>query len=438
MRRRLCLLALAGSIAGTSSGEPAAPKPSGEPQGRTFYVRQASGDDHNDGTSPDTAWRSIGRVSSALDAGDTAYVGPGLYRDQLVLRRSGTPGRRIRILADPSGLHTHDRPGVVMITGAEPVDEHRFEPQGSPGVYQARFTDFVPVGVVEMDGPQFRYQRARSTREHLVEGLSQLEVVAARPSTWFHDAKAGVLYLHTSDGAAPARHELELVRRGAGIAVANRHFVTISGFTIRHTADAGILFSDGARHGIAIDNVCYGHRIGIRVNGASHVLVAGNVLFRNENSGIYFLRGASLGRAIDNVLYENLKGVRFGSRSDHGRVIGNTAFRNLEVGISIEDSTGTHVLGNRMSHNGDAQLLLLKSRGHQSEGNCFEASAEQAARLDHVRYADLAAFQRDSKQDLGSRSGDCGPLPETIDVRGLHAEALGGGTLPGGRSGSRR
>ena len=32
-------------------------------------------------------------------------------------------------------------------------------------------------GVVEMDGAQYRYFRARSTREHLIDGLSELEVV---------------------------------------------------------------------------------------------------------------------------------------------------------------------------------------------------------------------------------------------------------------------
>jgi parallel beta-helix repeat protein len=425
--RSLFVVALVAAAGGVAFGEPAAPGGNGDEPGRTFFVRQAAGDDHNDGTSPEKAWRRISRLSGALEAGDTAYVGPGLYRDQIVVRGSGAPDRRIRILADPKGEHTRDRPGVVMITGAEPVDEKLFEPAARPGVYQVRFSAFVPVGVVEMDGPQLRYMRARSTREHLVDGLTELEVVAIRPSTYFHDAESGILYLHTSDGAAPARHELELMRRGAGITVANRHFVTVSGFTIRHTGDAGLLFSDGARHGIAIDNVCWGHRIGIRVNGASDVLVSGNVLFRNENSGVYFLRGASEGKVIDNVLYENVKGARFGSRSNHGLVIGNAAFRNREVGVSVEDSRGAQVMDNRMARNGDAQLLFLKGGDHQSEGNCFEAvSPEQAvAGLEQERLAELARFQQATGQDRGSRDGDCGPLPAPLDVHGLHAESQG-------------
>ncbi|MEN8161340.1 MAG: right-handed parallel beta-helix repeat-containing protein [Myxococcota bacterium] len=423
MRAVAILLAV---FASAAPAQPSGSDGEGEPTGRVLYVR-LGGDDHADGTSPETAWRSLSRLSGALTAGDTAYVGPGLYRDQLVLRSSGTAERRIRVIADPEGAHTGDPAGPVLVTGSEPVDEQRFEPAGSPGVFQVEFPDFVPVGVVEMEGPQYRYMRARSTPEHLVDGSTQREVVASRPSTYTYDAEAQTLLLHTSDGAPPARHGLELIRRGAGITVSGQDFVTISGFTIRHTADAGILFAGGSSHGIALDNVCWGHRIGIRVNGATDVLVAGNTLFRNENSGVYFLREAVRGRALHNVLYENVKGVRFGSRSDEGQAIGNVAFRNHEVGVSVEDTAGTLVLNNRLVRNGDAQLLLLKTRGPRSDGNCFEAEApDQAlAGVDYDRHAELAAFRAAAAQDLGSRVGDCGLLPSPIDVHALLRAAEG-------------
>jgi parallel beta-helix repeat protein len=120
-------------------------------------------------------------------------------------------------------------------------------------------------------------------------------------------------------------------------------------------------------------------------------------------------------------------------------VIGNVAFRNREVGISVEDSVGTQVMGNRMLQNGEDQLLFLKSRDHQSEGNCFDVSSGQATgRLEQARHADLAAFQQASGQDRGSRAGDCGALPETLDVQGLHAEALRNGARSGAKPASTR
>jgi hypothetical protein len=39
-------------------------------------------------------------------------------------------------------------------------------------------------------------------------------------------------------------------------------------------------------------------------------------------------------------------------------------------------------------------------------------------------YRTLAEYQKAIGQDLHSRSGDCGPLPEKLDVRKLHAETM--------------
>ena len=110
------------------------------------------------------------------------------------------------------------------------------------------------LGVVEMDGPQHRYKRAVDTKEHLKDKLSELEVVTKLPSTCFYDEETGVLYLHTSDGNAPTTHEIELIRRGNGIAMVGRHYVTVIGFTFRHVGDAGINFFKGSGEGIAIGN----------------------------------------------------------------------------------------------------------------------------------------------------------------------------------------
>jgi hypothetical protein len=44
----------------------------------TYFVRQTVGDDSNDGLSPATAWKHFSRLSPALMAGDTAFVGTGL------------------------------------------------------------------------------------------------------------------------------------------------------------------------------------------------------------------------------------------------------------------------------------------------------------------------------------------------------------------------
>ena len=421
--RLLMLVALSGVAIGQTS--PVGSKDQErEFKRRTFYVRQTVGDDSNDGLSPQTAWRHISKLSRAMAAGDTAIVGPGLYRDAITVENEGTPENRLTFIADSAGRHTGDPPGVVMVTGADPVDESIFQPHSTPGVFVADVAQYHPVGgVVEMDGEQYRYQRARSTKEHLRENLSELQVVSRLPSSYFYDKEARTLYIHTSDGQPPETHEIELLRRGNGISMYGKHFITVVGFTFRHMGDAGINFFRGSGDGIAIGNTSYGSRQGIRVYDATNVCVYANTLFRNENCGVYFAKGSVNGRAIGNTLYENIKGVRWSSASVNGQALGNTAFDNHEAGISIEEVDGVLLAGNSVINNKESQLLVIRSE-YDSEGNCFENGGpdQLTAYLPYAhKFKTLGEYQRAAHRDLSSREGDCGPPPKKLDVHKLHA-----------------
>jgi len=390
----------------------------------TYYVRQTVGDDTRDGRSAAASWRTLARLSSTLKAGNTVYVGPGLYREQVTVGADGTSGARIVFAADASGEHTGDPPGTVMITGADPVDTSVFVPVGPPGVYRATLPQHV-LGVVEMDGSQRRYRRARDTMEHLVDKLSESDVVTRLRGSHFYDEERHELLLHTSDDREPRAHEIELMHRGAGIGMFGKHFVTIIGFTFRHFGDAGINFFKGSGDGIALDNVSWGGRQGIRVYAATDILVSGNTLFRNDNSGVYFAAQSTGGATSGNVAYENQKGVRWSSQSNYGMALDDVVFDNAEAGISIEDVTGTVLRRNRLLQNPKAQLMLIRSV-YDGEDDCFDGSTHAVA--DFVfqeHYATLADLQRAKGLDPRARSGGCGALPAKIDVHKLHAETMG-------------
>jgi hypothetical protein len=182
----------------------------------TFYVRQRAGNDANDGRSPATAWQHVGKLTEAMRAGDTAYVGPGLYREEIEVRDSGTADRPIVFVADDAGQHTGDPAGTVMLSGAEPADETIFTLTGAPGVYSAPFPGWTVWGVVEMDGPESRYVRVTITHEYLVEKLAPVDAVARLRSSWFHDEVTHTLYLHTSDDRPPAAHDRVRLRTRRG------------------------------------------------------------------------------------------------------------------------------------------------------------------------------------------------------------------------------
>ncbi|TMA38750.1 MAG: right-handed parallel beta-helix repeat-containing protein [Deltaproteobacteria bacterium] len=392
----------------------------------TYYVRQTIGDDTHDGLGPQAAWQHLSKLSSAMHAGDVAYVGPGLYREEVVVENDGAPDARIVFVADTTGQHTGDPPGTVMVTGADPVDGTIFAPHASPGVYTARIPSTV-WGAVEMDGPQYRYGGTRETRELVVEKMSPVDVVAKLPSTYYYDDAAKVLYLHTSDGRPPATHEMELITRGNGILVQGKRHVTVMGFTFRHMQDSGISFFKDAGDGIAVDNTSYGSRQGIRVYGAPDVLVYGNTLFRNENSGVYFAARSTKGVAIGNTAYENVKGVRWSSQSVDGLCLDNTLFENRERGIAIENADRILVRRNKVVDNSASQVLVIES-AYSAEADCYETHrpgelvAEFYPYFERDRHATLAEYQRARHQDLSSRAGGCGPLPAKVDVHRLQAE----------------
>ena len=408
------------------------PAPSTSPakvkKGTKFYVRQTVGDDSNDGKSPQTAWKSISKLSDAMHAGDTAYVGPGLYRDKIMVLNEGSPEGRITFIADSTGQHTGDPPSVVMITGAEPVDENIFV-RHSDGVYKAKLAPPV-VGLTEMDGPQYRYNRVAQTKEFLVDKMPGVKIVAKYPSSFFYDAENQMLYIHTTDGKPPNTHEIEIIRRIAGISTLEGHrHITVIGFTFRHEGDSGIYFFKETGDGVAINNTAYGCRQGIRAYNSVHISLYGNTLFRNENSGAYFVQQSTNAQFINNVAYENVKGVRWGSQSVNGLAIGNTLFDNLEAGLSLEDVSGVVVRNNQLSNNKETQLKVLLDAEYDSDNNCFQnGSPEQSvSHFSNVAFYDrqktLLEYQKVKGRDLHSREGGC-PIPQKIDVRKLHSETM--------------
>ena len=436
-RKLLFLVLILGVLLTTSAlvtcaqevSEPApATSPTKVKKGTKFYVRQTVGDDRNDGKSPQTAWKSISKLSSAMHAGDTAYVGPGLYRDKIMVLNEGSPDARITFIADSTGQYTGDPPGVVMITGAEPVDENIFV-RHSEGVYKAKLPPVV-LGLTEMDGPQYRYYRVTQMKEYLVDKMPAVNVVAKYPASWYYDDETQMLYIHTTDGKPPNTHEIEIIRRVAGISTIEGHrHITVIGFTFRHEGDSGIYFYKETGDGVAINNTVYGSRQGIRVYNSVHISLYGNTLFRNENSGAYFLKESTNAQFINNVAYENVKGVRWGSQSVNGLALDNTLFDNLEAGISVEDVFGAVLRNNQLSNNKETQLKVLLDTEYDSDNNCFQnGNAEQAiSHFSNVAFYDrqksLPDYQKVKGHDLHSREGGC-QTPRKIDVQKLHSDSM--------------
>jgi hypothetical protein len=84
----------------------------------TYYVSKG-GNDSNAGTGPGSsaAWLTITKAVQTAAAGDTVYVGSGVYRESPTNTNAGTSGSIIQFIADPDCKYcTSDNPGIVRVT----------------------------------------------------------------------------------------------------------------------------------------------------------------------------------------------------------------------------------------------------------------------------------------------------------------------------------
>lgn len=80
----------------------------------TFYVRK-TGSDVAAGTTAGAAWLTIDKAANTVVAGDTVYVGAGVYRELVTMDTAGSSGSQISYIADVTGAYTGDA-GLVIIT----------------------------------------------------------------------------------------------------------------------------------------------------------------------------------------------------------------------------------------------------------------------------------------------------------------------------------
>jgi hypothetical protein len=81
-----------------------------------YYVR-TTGNDAAGGTTPATAWQTIGKALGAtgMSSGDTVYVGSGVYRE-LITVEMVNPTAETFVVGDVFGNYTGDEPGEIRIT----------------------------------------------------------------------------------------------------------------------------------------------------------------------------------------------------------------------------------------------------------------------------------------------------------------------------------
>ena len=158
-------------------------------QGATYEVAQRSrqAGDEGDGTR-ERPWKTISHATAKVAPGDTVVIRDGTYREQVVVKTSGTEQAPIRFEAAPGAR--------VVLTGADRLTGWQ-RAEGGPQVYRAPWTNRFIGWSPHMTHPDDEYHRLIGRCEQVaIDGylLRQvLEVSQLAPGTFFVDVSNQVL-----------------------------------------------------------------------------------------------------------------------------------------------------------------------------------------------------------------------------------------------------
>jgi len=234
----------------------------------TYYVGPSSA-----GAADGSSWANrYGSLTDAEDtpvaAGDTVYVGPGVYRETLTCDVSGSSGNPITYIGDYTGANTDGTGGVVRITGSDDdqsaTRDHCITcgAQRNYRTFQGFQFDTTSVYLVEGGGT------SNAGTNWIIEdcfflpaiGNSSYQIVCggANQSAWmirrcvFFSGRAGfsIWFYHSSD-LSDCGHTVEnciLLGHGASMSSPAIATTNVGGITVRN------VYIRGYGHGVKVES----------------------------------------------------------------------------------------------------------------------------------------------------------------------------------------
>jgi len=281
----ICLFAFGQVMFGPGMGRAAA-----EGKGRTFYVDASGGSDANDGMSPASAWRTLGRVNAgAFAPGDSVLFKRGeAWRGALKFPSSGSPSAPITIGAYGvgerpilKGSRASDEDGCQWVRSSRGTNEYYLlKNGGDPGYHMPGDDEYKPGWLWYKDGPTRLLKGAAGSLEDGQWG-------------WGDNDWLGFPAIYVrSDAGTPAPVEIP---QGVGVvSILDKSYLEIRDLAV-YFANLGMgmtIFE--ASHHITVENceIAYNLRGGIGVHGDyyndfdCHVVLRGCVVHDLGGHGI--------------------------------------------------------------------------------------------------------------------------------------------------------
>jgi parallel beta-helix repeat protein len=273
------LLLLIGSGAGYAASTPA--------DARTYYISSTSGNDANDGQSPEKAWQHLSKIYLKSISKDTFQPG-----DSVLLRRGDQWDGQIRLQGNgtaqkPIMFGAYGKGPKPLIYGDNP--DARWETvTGYQGIYTTDLGRGSILGSVLLDGKTLKtiYSAGSLNRD---EDL-QMFLARLQPGSLAGQFD-GRVWVRMIDKKSP--NEAIRIFRAAGIFIANSSYVQVENLDIQRFY-TGIDVSDSQQ--VLVQNNDIQDVLGIGIylrSGDENCQVMSNTVFRSGNTALYVLKGSN-------------------------------------------------------------------------------------------------------------------------------------------------
>jgi hypothetical protein len=252
----------------------------------TYYISSTSGNDGNDGTSPEKAWRHLSEIF--LKSTSTAPFQPG---DNILLKRGDQWNEQIRMQA-----HGTDRRPITIGAygqGSKPLlygddnDTHWDTVPGHIGTYTTDMGPGSVLGALVSDGKMIRtiYPSGPLQRREDMDTF----VDSLRPGILAGQFE-GRLWVRMADGKTP--NGSVRIFRLAGVSLSDSSYVQIEDLDIERFY-TGVDIENARRVIIHHNDIQDVLGIGIYLrSGDTDCRVESNTVFRSGNTALYVLKGS--------------------------------------------------------------------------------------------------------------------------------------------------
>lgn len=267
-----------------------------------YYVAP-TGNDSNPGT-VDQPWQTIQRAADTLTAGDIVYIRAGTYRERIIPKNSGSPGREIAYAVYPGETATIDGDGITL-------------PDDLAGLFEIAGRSYIRI--------------------------AGLRVINAGPN----DDNAGIMVLDSSNIIVENNSTYNTNSSGIGVWGSNN--VIVDGNRVDEAGGGGwqecISVAGTDMFEVRNNEVLNCYKEGICVkDGSSNGQVYRNHVHHIRRVGIYVDAWDKATHDIDvfqNVAFDSIESSGFTVASEQGgllsriRLENNIAYHNQTYGIEI-------------------------------------------------------------------------------------------------------